>query len=72
MTCYLMFKNLVKERLKKFNVNDDEATEILKDIEKEVGHNHELIKVVIDIEDEKLMKRLKKRQKKKETVDAYA
>lgn len=70
MTCYLMFKNLVKEKLKRFNITDENAEEILKDIEKEVGHNHELIKAIVDIEDEKLMKRLKK--KKKEVDVAYA
>jgi hypothetical protein len=65
-----MFKNLVKEKLKRFNITDENAEEILKDIEKEVGHNHELIKAIVDIEDEKLMKRLKK--KKKEVDVAYA
>jgi hypothetical protein len=62
MTCYLAFINLVKQRLK---VTDSEAEEILRDMEREVGHNHELIKALIDIEGELMLKRLKKRKKKK-------
>ena len=69
MTCYLAFKNLVKNLLK---ISDDEAVEILQDIEKEVGHNKELIKAVIDIEGISLLKRLKKKKSKKEIQTAYA
>lgn len=74
MTCYLMFKNAVKEILKKYNVNDEQAVEILKDVEKEVGHNKELIKAIVDLEGENLIKRLKKKKEKskKEELIGYA
>ena len=72
MTCYLMFKNLVKEMLKNFNVTDEEVVEILEDIENEVGHNKELIKAVVDFEGEALIKRLKKKKKQKEIEMTYA
>ena len=63
MACYLMFKQLVKDLLKKYNVNDEQAVEILLDIEQEVGHNKELIKAIIDFEKESLIRRLKKKKK---------
>ena len=63
MTCYLMFINLVKQRLK---IGDSEAEEILRDMEQEVGHNHEMIKALIDLEGQLMLKRLKKRKKKEE------
>ena len=69
MVCYLAFKQLVKDLLKKHNVNDQEAIEILQDIEKEVGHNRELIKAIIDFEKEGLIRRLKKRKKQKESEE---
>lgn len=72
MTCYLMFKNLVKEMLKNFNVTDEEVIEILEDVEKEVGHNKELIKAVVDFEQKALIKRLKKKKKQKEIEMTYA
>ena len=72
MTCYLMFKDAVKSILKKYNVNDKQAVEILLDIEREVGHNKELIGAVVDLERENLIKRLKKKEKKRETASAYA
>lgn len=76
MVCYLMFKGLVRSLLKN-KITDSEAEEILKDIEKEVGHNHDLIKAVIDFEGAGLAKRLKKKKKeqKKEReiiASAYA
>ena len=71
MVCYLVFKDTVKERLKKFNVTDSQAVEILQDIEREVGHNRELIKAVVDLEGENLIKRLKKKKKKEEEM-SYA
>ena len=72
MTCYLVFKNLVKEMLKSFNVTDEEVVEILEDVENEVGHNKELIKAVVDFEREALIKRLKKKKKQKEIEMTYA
>ena len=72
MTCYLVFKNLVKEMLKNFNVTDEEVVEILEDVENEVGHNKELIKEVVDFEREALIKRLKKKKKQKEIEMTYA
>lgn len=72
MTCYLMFKNAVKNYLKKYNVNDEQATEILLDIEREVGHNKELISAVVDLERENLIKRLKKKKEKREVAMTYA
>ncbi|MFH0986677.1 MAG: hypothetical protein V1911_01370 [Candidatus Micrarchaeota archaeon] len=65
MVCYLMFKKLVQDLLKDYNVNEQEAVEILQDIEKEVGHNKELIKAIVDFEGENLIKRLKKKRKEK-------
>jgi hypothetical protein len=63
MVCWLIYKSLVKDILKRYNLSDQDAIDILKDIEKETGHNHELIKAVIDFEGEKLIKRLKKKAK---------
>ena len=67
-----MFIDIVKKYLAEYNVNDDEAKEILEDIEKQVGHNKELIKATVDFEKENLIRRLKKRQKKKEISAAYS
>ncbi|NYZ79727.1 hypothetical protein H0N95_00580 [Candidatus Micrarchaeota archaeon] len=72
MVCYLVFKNAVKNILKKYNINDEQSVEILQDIEREVGHNHELIGAVVDLEGENLIKRLKKKEKKKEIAMTYA
>ena len=58
--------------LKKYNLSDEEVIEILKDVEKEVGHNVNLIKAVIDLEKEGLIKRLKKKKKITEKEIAYA
>lgn len=76
MVCYLIYKNLVKKLLGN-KISDADAEEILKDIEKEVGHNHNLIKAVIDFEGAGLAKRLKKKKKKEQkekeiTASAYA
>ena len=72
MVCWLIYKNLVKNMLKKYNLSDEEVIEILKDVEKEVGHNVNLIKAVIDLEKEGLIKRLKKKKKITEKEIAYA
>ena len=62
----MVYKSLVKEILKNYNVSDQDVIDILRDIEKETGHNVNLIKAVIDLEREGLIKRLKKKKKKKE------
>jgi len=67
-----MFISVVKQYLKKYNINDDEARQILEDIEKQVGHNHNLIKATVDFEGENLIKRLKRKQKKKKEVATAA
>ncbi|MEM0372258.1 MAG: hypothetical protein QXO69_00220 [archaeon] len=72
MTCYLMFKNAVKNYLKKYNVNDEQAIDILMDIEREVGHNRELISAVVELERENLIKRLKKKREKRDVAMTYA
>jgi hypothetical protein len=75
MTCWLKYVSDARRHLKKYNVNDSQAEEILKQIEGEVGHNSELIKAVVDFEKEGLIKRLKKKKikqkAKKETSIAY-
>jgi hypothetical protein len=72
MVCWLVFLNVVKKYLSAYNVNDEEAKEILLDIEKEVGHNKDLIKAVVDFEKEGLIKRLKKKKKARGKEMAYA
>lgn len=66
MTCWMMFLDVVKKYLRDYNVTDQEAKEILQDIEKEVGHNKELIKAVVDFEQAGLIRRLKKKKKEEE------
>jgi hypothetical protein len=74
MVCWMMFLDVVKNYLREYNVTDQEAKEILLDIENEVGHNKDLIKAVVDFEKEGLIKRLKKKKKAKgrEKEMAYA
>lgn len=67
MVCYLVFKGLVSRLA---GVSEREAEDILRDIEREVGHNKELIKAVVDAEGEDLKKRL--RRKGRERSVAYA
>ena len=57
MTCYLKFLNAV---MKLARVDEKEARKILGDIEKEQGHNANLIKAVVDFEGANLRKRLRK------------
>ena len=66
MVCWMRFLNIVKEYLREYNVDDEQAKEILLDIENEIGHNPNLIKAVVDSEKEDLIKRLKKKKKLKE------
>ena len=74
MVCWMMFLNVVKNYLREYNISDEEAKEILLNIEGEVGHNKELIKAVVDFEKGDLIKRLKKKKKakKREKEMAYA
>ena len=73
MTCWMKFLGSVKNYLREYNVTDLEARQILEDIEREVGHNVNLIKSVVDMEKAGLIKRLKRRskEKKKEEEMAY-
>lgn len=68
MVCYLRF---VGEVSRYTGVSKADAEEILRDIEREVGHNVGLIKAVVDLEKEKLARRLKKKSREKETTMAY-
>ena len=73
MTCWLVFLSTVKNYLKEYSINDEQAKLILQDIEKEVGHNKELIKAVVDMEREALIKRLRRKGKEKQKKSiAYA
>lgn len=74
MVCWMKYINAVKKYLGNYNINDEQAKDILLDIEDEVGHNSELIKAIVDFEKEGLIKRLKKKKKKKteEKHIAYA
>jgi len=60
----MMYLNYVRKLLKN-KITDDEAIEILKDIEGQFGHDKVTIKAVIDVEKENLIKRLGKKEKKK-------
>jgi hypothetical protein len=73
MTCWMKFLGSVKNYLREYNVTDLEARQILENIEREVGHNVNLIKSVVDMEKAGLIKRLKRRskEKKKEEEMAY-
>ena len=59
----MKFMELVKQLT---GVSDDDAREILEDIEDEVGHDENLIKAVVDAEKEGLKKRLRKKKKREE------
>ena len=69
----MKFLGSVKNYLREYNVTDLEARQILENIEREVGHNVNLIKSVVDMEKAGLIKRLKRRskEKKKEEEMAY-
>ena len=71
MTCWMKFMGAVKNYLREYNVTDNEARQILESIEKDVGHNPNLIKSIVDMEKAGLIKRLKKRVKEKESEIAY-
>ena len=60
MTCWMKFLGLVQDLT---GVSEPEAVDILKDVERDVGHEENLIKAVIDMEQATLVKRLKKRKK---------
>lgn len=61
----------VKKYLKQYNITDEQAKYILLDIEKEVEHNPNLIKAIVDFEKEDLIKRLKRKGKEKKKDLAY-
>ena len=68
--------NYVRKLLKN-RITNDEAAEILKDIEEQFGHDKVTIRAVIDAEKENLIKRLERRKSKKEKekerkLQAYA
>ena len=67
MTCWKMFIKDVR-RMLKGRITDEEAKEILMDIEDEKGHDITAIKIVIDKEKEKLAERLKKKEKQAERL----
>ena len=69
MVCWMKFLELVKQLT---GVSDDDAKEILEDIEDEVGHDENLIKAVVDAEKEGLKKRLRKKKKDVEESIAYS
>ncbi len=73
MTCWMKFLVPVKNYLREYNVTDLEARQILESIEKEIGHNPNLIKAVVDTEKAGLIRRLRRRskEKKKEEEVAY-
>ena len=66
MVCWMRFLDTVKQYLREYNISDEQAKEILLDIENEIGHNPNLIKAVVDSEKENLIKRLKKKSREKE------
>lgn len=65
MVCWMRYINTVKKYLRNYDISDEQAKDILLDIEDEVGHNADLIKAIVDFEREALIKRLKKKRKKK-------
>ena len=72
----MMFVQQVRKLLKN-RITNDEAVEILKDIEEQFGHDKVTIRAVIDAEKENLIKRLERRKSKKEKekerkLQAYA
>jgi hypothetical protein len=71
MTCWMRFIGTVKRYLKGYRISDQDAREILEDVERDVGHDANLIKAVIDLEREGLIKRLKRKKKKREVQLAY-
>jgi len=76
MVCWMMFVQQVRKLLKN-RITNDEAVEILKDIEEQFGHDKVTIRAVIDAEKENLIKRLERRKSKKEKekerkLQAYA
>jgi hypothetical protein len=71
MVCWMKYINTVQKYLKDYNVNKEQAEEILRDVEKQVGHNANLIKAIVDFEKGNLIKRLKKKKKEKQKEEAY-
>ena len=72
----MMYLQYVRKLLKN-RITNDEAIEILKDIEEQFGHDKVTIRAVIDAEKENLIKRLERRKSKKEKekerkLQAYA
>lgn len=59
----MKYLSTVKNYLKEYNVSDSDAQQILEDIEKEVGHNLNLIKSIVDMEKGSLIRRLKKKRR---------
>ena len=53
-------------------VSEKDAEDILKDIEDEVGHDENLIKAMVDMEKENLVKRLRKKKRVKELEESMA
>jgi selenophosphate synthetase-related protein len=66
MTCWLKYLPDVKGYLRKYSVTEQDAKEILRDIESEVGHNALLIGKVVEQEKTALIRRLKRRRKEAE------
>lgn len=71
MVCWMKYINTVQKYLKDYDVNREQAEEILRDVEKQVGHNAELIKAVVDFEKKNLINRLKKKKKEKQKEEVY-
>lgn len=66
MTCWLKYLPDVKGYLRAYSVTEQDAKEILRDIEGEVGHNAALIGKVVEREKAALIRRLKRRRKEAE------
>lgn len=62
----MRFLGTVKDYLKDYKITDEDARRILEDVEKEVGHNPNLIKAMIDYEKHGLIRRLKRKRKESE------
>jgi len=66
MVCWMQYIKDIKQLLSQYNLSDEQAAVILKDIERDVGHNANLIKATVDTEKEDLIKRLRKKKTEKE------
>lgn len=68
MTCWLRYLPDVKGYLRAYSITEQDAKEILRDIESEVGHDASLIGKVVEQEKTALIRRLKRRRKEAEVA----